>query len=198
MAVDVGCGVGGEKDHGPPSSSGFAQRPAGVRASTHAVNALSLRSAVLSSVAKVAGGKRIDGHAVAAQLRRHRAGQAMESGLGGHIGVDGGAARMAATDPVLMMRPNFRGSMRRAASLRQAKAGAEIDADNAVEIRIFPFDQGLAVLDAGIVDQDVELAMFLVNVFKGFAQTAASLTSKAMGCAPMDFAAVARAAASRH
>ena len=43
-------------------------------------------------------------------------------------------------------------------------------ADDAVEISIFPFHQGLAVLNAGIVDQDVEMAVFLDNVFQGLAR----------------------------
>jgi len=44
---------------------------------------------------------------------------------------------------------------------RQAKAGGEIDGDHAIEIGILPFGERLAMLDAGIVDEDVELAMLL-------------------------------------
>jgi hypothetical protein len=42
---------------------------------------------------------------------------------------------------------------------RQSKAGREIDGDYAFEVFVLPIDERDAVLDSGVVDQDVQAPM---------------------------------------
>ena len=69
---------------------------------------------------------------------------------------------------------------------REAEAGGEVDRDHAVEILVLPVGDGAAVLDAGVVDENVELAVARRDVFERTARaTLASVTSKAMASAPI-------------
>ena len=83
----------------------------------------------------------------------------VQAGLGRGVGVDGrpaedGRHRAGRDDPA-----RAAGQHQPRGLAGEAEAGGEVDREHALEIRVGPFGDRHAVLDAGIVDQDVEPAV---------------------------------------
>ena len=98
---------------------------------------------------------------------RHRAGQVLDAALGRGVGRDGGRASSLPSEPILMILPRLRGIMRLRRLAADHEGAGEVGLDHLAPFVGGELDQRLAVLDAGIVDENVDRDALAVEALEG-------------------------------
>ena len=184
----------------PPRRKGpssWPLRPIAVCAAHAAARAGSAKTGAVRSVGKKPGAMRVAGDAVPRPLFGDGAGELHDAALGRAIGAESGNARCDCSEAMLTMRPQPRCAIARRQQLRQPKRRAQVNREMAIEFLGRDILEGLPQIDAGGVDQNIDVRRDPARGFYRAVRSVRLLRGRAATVAGIDaVGAAARAAAS--